>query len=189
MDRKPNNEAKREMLDLILGIPPAYKARPIRTHGSQGHHGLCMHFYTYGQSLRSEPRRSCPTVIRVNCMGLNPPPDHICERHTGLDSEVADNFFSDPKNERRYQKALDQVQDWLDEYDHHIGCVGIMVSCYIGAHRSVAMAERLATDIERWTGLSVHCRHLDLGEEIARQRRAKYREGNWPRVARCLFGG
>ena len=37
------------------------------------------------------------------------------------------------------------------------------------------MAERLATDIERWTGLSVHCRHLDLGKAIEKQKRAKER--------------
>ena len=234
------------MLDLILGIPPAYESRPIRTHGSKGHHGLCMHFYTYGQSRRSKPRLPYPTIIRVNCVELKPPPVYICERHTGLDYEVADNFFSDRNNERCYQEALyqvrhyldrhvqksrhyldrhdrkvldkvrhysdwydrkaldqvrhyldrsdqkvlDQVQRYLDEYDDQIGCVAILISCNIGAHRSVAMAERLATDIERrWTRLSVHCRHLDLGKEIERQRQAKYRERCWPRVARWLFGG
>ena len=198
MARKRQNKVMEKMLDLILGIPPAYGSRPIRTHGSKGHSPrLCMHFYTYGQSLRSEPKLSEPTIIRVNCVRLKPPPDYICEGRTGLDRKVADNFFSNSKNQRCYQKALDQVEDFLDQVEHYldrhdndIGCVAIMVSCYIGVHRSVAMAERLATDIEkRWTGLSVHCRHLDLGKEIERQRRAKYREGYWPRVARWLFGG
>ena len=184
-----------KMLALILGTPPAYEPRTIRTHGSKGHHGLCMHFYTYGRSLRSEPRLSYPTIIRVNCATLKPPADHICEGHTGLDFKVADTFFSNPNNETRYQKALDQIQHYLDKHDDHIGCVAVMVSCYYGVHRSVAMAERLATDIERWTGLSVHCRHLDLGKGIEWQKRAKERRGamasivrSWPRVARWLFG-
>lgn len=58
------------------------------------------------------------------------------------------------------------------------------------------MAERLATVVERWTGLSVHYRHLDLKQRIERQQRAneerralglivRYR----PRVVRWLFGG
>lgn len=238
------------MLDIILGIPPVYEARPIRTHGSKRHHGLCMHFYTYGQSYGSEPRRSCPTIIRVNCVGLKPPPDKICKGRTGLDYKVADSLFSDPDNDRCYhnalhkvrhyldehvqnaldqlrpylarhdrkvldkvrhssdwydqealdqvryyldrhdQKVLDHVQRYLDEYDDQIGCIAIMVSCHIGVHRSVAMAERLATETERrWTRLSVHCRHLDLGKGIARQRQAEYRERCWPKVARCLFDG
>ena len=183
------------MLALILGTPPAYEPRTIRTHGSKGHHGLCMHFYTYGRSLRSEPRLSYPTIIRVNCATLKPPADHICEGHTGLDFKVADTFFSNPNNETRYQRALDQIQHFLDKHDDHIGCVAVMISCYYGVHRSVAMAERLATDIERWTGLSVHCRHLDLGKGIEWQKRAKERRGamasivrSWPRVARWLFG-
>ena len=58
------------------------------------------------------------------------------------------------------------------------------------------MAERLATDIERWTGLSVHCRHLDLGKAIEWRKRAKERRGAlvsiemyWLRVTRWVFGG
>lgn len=58
------------------------------------------------------------------------------------------------------------------------------------------MAERLATVVEEWTGLSVHCRHLDLGKGIEWQQRAKKQrkrlrsiERSWPRVAKWLFGG
>ena len=58
------------------------------------------------------------------------------------------------------------------------------------------MAERLATVVERRTGLSVHCRHLDLGKGIERQQRTKEEKGAlgsiaryWPRVIRWLFGG
>ncbi len=181
---------------LLLGMPPRYEARKIRTHGSKGHHGLCMHFYTYGQSLRPEPRLLYPTIIRVNCAKLEPPANHICEGHTGLDSKVADIFFSDSTNEARFREALDQIQRYLDKHDDHIGCVAIMVSCYYGVHRSVAMAERLATVVERWTGLSVHCRRLDLGKGIERQQRAKKRREmlrsinrSWPRVVKWLFGG
>ena len=162
-----------KILALLLGPSPNYEPRPIRTHGSKGHHGLCMHFYTYGQSLRPEPRLSHPTIFRVNCAQLKPPADHICEGNTGLDRKVADSFFSYSANETRFQEALDQVQRYLDKHDDHIGCVAIMVSCYWGVHRSVAMAERLATVVEKWTGLSVHCRHLDLGKGIERQQRAK----------------
>ena len=189
-----------KILALLLGTPPKYEPRPIRTHGSKGHHGLCMHFYTYGQSLRREPRLSHSTIFRVNCIKLKPPAGHICEEHTGLDKKVADSFFSYSANERRFQEALDQVQHFLDKHDDHIGCVAIMVSCYWGVHRSVAMAERLATVVEKWTGLSVHCRHLDLGkgiERIERQQRAKKQrrmlrsiERSLPRVVvKWLFGG
>lgn len=189
-----------KILALLLGTPPRYEPRKIRTHGSKGHHGLCMHFYTYGQSLRPEPRLSYPTIIRVNCAKLKPPANHICEGHTGLDSKVADSFFSDSTNETRFQEALDQIQRYLDKHNDHIGCVAIMVSCYYGVHRSVAMAERLATAVERWTGLSVHCRHLDLGKGIERQQRAKKQRKmlrsierswprSWPRVVKWFFGG
>ena len=190
-----------KILALLHRTPPNYEPRPIRTHGSKGHHGLCMHFYTYGQSLRSEPRLSHPTIFRVNCINLKPPQDHICEKYTGIDSKVADSFFSNSANERRFQEALDQIQRYLDKHDDHVGCVAIMVSCYLGVHRSVAMAERLATVVEKWTGLSVHCRHLDLGKGIERQQRAKkqtqrlrsiersWPEMSWPKVVRWLFGG
>ena len=189
-----------KILALLRRTPPNYEPQPIRTHGSKGHHGLCMHFYTYGKRLRPEPRLAHPTIFRVNCIRLKPPPDHICERYTGLDSKVADSFFSNSANERRFQEALDQVQHFLDKHDDHIGCVAIMVSCYLGVHRSVAMAERLATVVEKWTGLSVHCRHLDLGKEIERQQRAKrqrqrlrsmercWPEDSWLKVVGWLFG-
>ena len=196
MERKPRNETVRKVLAHILETPPPHESRTIRTHGSKGHHGLCMHFYTYGQSLRSEPRLSYPTIIRINCARLKPPADHICEGRTGLDFKAADTFFSNSNNETCYQEALDEIQRYLDKHDDHIGCVAIMVSCYYGVHRSVAMAERLATDIERWAGLSVHCRHLDLGKAIERQKRAKEKRGTlvlieryWLRVTKWVFGG
>ena len=59
------------------------------------------------------------------------------------------------------------------------------------------MAERLATVLERWTRLSMHCKHLDLKRGMEKQKKAKEQERlvrevekNWPRIGiRLLFGG
>ena len=68
-----------------------------------------------------------------------------------------------------------------------------MVSCYYGMHRSVVMAERLATVVQRWTRLSVRCKHLDLKRGIEKQKRAKEQERlvreverKWPRVGHFI---
>ncbi|KAK3168227.1 hypothetical protein OEA41_004673 [Lepraria neglecta] len=152
-----------------------------------------MHFYTYGQSLGHEPEFNILTIIDIDCSRLKPPPPSLCYDHTGLGVCVADAFFAVPKNGARFQGALDQIQRFLDKHDDHVGCVVIVVSCYYGMDWSVAMAERLATVLERWTRLSVHCKHLDLKREMEKQKKTKEQERserevekNWPRIGHWI---
>ena len=150
-------------------------------------------FYTYAQSLGHEPEFDILTIIDIGCSRLKPPPPSLCYDYTGLGVCVADAFFAVPKNEARFQVALDQIQRFLDKHDDHVGCVAIVVSCYYGMDRTVAMAERLATVLERWTRLSVHCKHLDLKRRMEKQKKAKEQERlarevekNWPRIGHWI---
>ena len=199
-----------DVVSFLLGQAKSSQGGSVmHTHNSRSHRGLCMRkhslgylmnpsnmildFYTYGQSLGPKPVFHIPNIIDVDCSRLKAPPPELCYDYTGLDVPLADAFFSIRRNEARFQKALDQIQRFLDKHEDYVGCVAITVSCYYGMHRSVAMAERLATVVERWTRLNVHCKHLDLKRGREKQRKAKAQEHlarkfekKWPRIGHWI---
>lgn len=97
-----------------------------------------------------------------------PNPHWIAELrpHTGRDAPVRD-----------YVLSRDGAEDYLDTYHRLLELttagyrregkryMTIAVGCTGGKHRSVAMAEALATRLEREPGLAVHVVHRDLGRE------------------------
>jgi len=84
--------------------------------------------YKYGQA----PARSADDYI-VDCRILNNPYVH---GKTGLDREVADRVFSNPKAAAMAHAAA----IWAREHPEG----SVLVGCTYGRHRSVAMAERIA---------------------------------------------
>ncbi|WP_437584883.1 RNase adapter RapZ [Paramicrobacterium sp. CJ85] len=86
--------------------------------------------------------------------------------HTGLDTEVSDYVFTQPGAEEfldAYASALKPVlTGYQRENKRHavvaIGCTG-------GKHRSVAMAQRLASLLSTQPDVVVNVKHRDLGRE------------------------
>lgn len=88
-----------------------------------------------------------------------------------------------PGHERNYQSFLASLEDWLyarlaDRQAGPGACVAVLVNCTAGMHRSVAVAERLARDVEgcgRWAGVLVMVEHLDTDVDrgVRRARRAR----------------
>ena len=86
--------------------------------------------------------------------------------HTGLDEEVRD-----------YVLGQQGAREFLDGYAHALAPVlagyqrenkrhaTIAVGCTGGKHRSVAIAEELATLLRRQPGVAVSVKHRDLGRE------------------------
>ena len=60
------------------------------------------------------------------------------------------------------EDTLDKLEvDILNGPFQQGGCAAVVVNCMSGAHRSVAMAEKLADEIEKWDRIVVHRVHLD----------------------------
>lgn len=86
--------------------------------------------------------------------------------HTGLDDEVRD-----------FVLAQRGATEFIDGYEHALEPVlsgyqrenkrhaTIAIGCTGGKHRSVAMAEALATRLSRLPGVAVNTKHRDLGRE------------------------
>jgi UPF0042 nucleotide-binding protein len=86
--------------------------------------------------------------------------------HTGLDDDV-----------REYVLAQPGAREFLDGYAHALAPVlagyqrenkrhaTIAVGCTGGKHRSVAVAEELATLLRDLPGVAVSVKHRDLGRE------------------------
>ena len=123
---------------------------------------LCMHIVTFGQCYRRNVHIKDAEIINsVDCARLRPPPREICAEHTGLDQQVSNIFFSDEQNNAVFHQKLHEIQAWIATHPKHNGCVAVLVSCRIGVHRSVAMAERLAKELRRRNGIMVTTKHLD----------------------------
>lgn len=85
---------------------------------------------------------------------------------TGLDPTVRDRVFAS-EQARAFVAAAEAMLDvalpgYVDEGKHYLT---IAVGCTGGKHRSVAIAERLATHLRRTSGLRVAVTHRDLGAE------------------------
>ena len=130
-------------------------------------------FFTYAID-KGLPADIPPLLAKVNCAMLTPPPDNLQDRFTGIDRPVIEQFWSYEAAHAEYHKALAGIRRRLDRLNpSRYPEVSVGIYCTAGAHRSVAMAERLyrraRTD---WTDVTVYApRHYELARAIARRRR------------------
>ena len=135
----------------------------------------CVHLITYGLFHGSTGTRF-PTVLQLDLSEHEPPPEDLCERFTGMNKEIKEAFFAIRQNEDEYQSALKWLGQKLRGWPRG-GCVAVLINCWMGRHRSVAMAERLAKELNSWAGFRAECAHLDLGKDVERQARSAARVG------------
>ena len=103
-----------------------------------------------------------PKLVHVDCVNTEPPPLELREKYTGVDKELADVYWSNPLHVKLREETLDKLEvDILNGPFQQGGCAAVVVNCMSGAHRSVAMAEKLADEIEKWDRIVVHREHLD----------------------------
>ena len=143
--------------------------------GSRSGRDQCVHLITYGLVHGSTGTRFS-TVMELDLSEYEPPAQHLCERFTGMDKEISEAFFSIRKNEAEFQSALKSLAQKLKGWPRG-GCVAVLINCQMGRHRSVAMAERLAKELNSWIGFRAECAHLDLGRNMERQARSAARVG------------
>ncbi|KAM0799621.1 hypothetical protein BDR22DRAFT_890203 [Usnea florida] len=156
---------------------PPHVERIVLNHreGNTSGGNQCVHLITYGLFHGSTGTRF-PTVLRLDLSKHEPPPQHLCERFTGKDKEIKEAFFSIRQNEDEFQSALKWLGQKLQGWPRG-GCVAVLINCWMGRHRSVAMAERLAKELNSWAGFRAECAHLDLGKDMERQARSPARVG------------
>lgn len=171
-------------------IRPARSAMSSRTHAHRSHRpDLCLHLITFG-SYRGSPEIPVPVILHFDISRMRPPSRDLRQRYTGASSRLAASFFSLPGHESYYQSMLAELRDRLLEVlsdpefrrssgRHGGGCVAVLLNCRAGMHRSVAVAERLAGDVEswRWRGVRVGVEHLDTDIERGIKRETRARAG------------
>lgn len=170
-------------------IRPARSAMSSRTHAHRSHRrDLCLHLITFGSS-RGSPEIPVPVLLHLDISTMRPPSRDLRQRYTGASPRLAAAFFSLPGHEAYYRSMLEALRGQLlgvlsdpefrrsSSGRHGGGCVAVLLNCKAGMHRSVAVAERLAGDVEswRWRGVRVGVEHLDTDIErgIKRERRAR----------------
>ena len=124
-----------------------------------------------------------PVLCYLDCRAMQPPPRHLLDLYTGASPTLAHAFFSMPGHEAIYRTAYLDLEDQLGMLLSNPrlmrgGCVAFLVNCRVGMHRSVAMAERLARDVQnlwRGEGVRVEVEHLDtdIDRGIRRPQRAR----------------
>ena len=135
----------------------------------------CVHLITYGL-LHGSTGTRFPTVLQLDLSEHEPPPQDLCERFTGMDREIKEAFFSIRQNEDEFQSVLKWLGQKLRGWPRG-GCVAVLINCWMGRHRSVAMAERVAKELNSWAGFRAECAHLDLGKDMEGQARSAARAG------------
>ena len=156
-------------------MPPVERIVLNHREGSISGGDQCLHLITYGLFHGSTGTRF-PTVLQLDLSKHEPPPEDLCERFTGMDKEIKEAFFAIRQNEDEYQSALKWLGQKLRGWPRG-GCVAVLINCWMGRHRSVAMAERLAKELTSWAGFRAECAHLDLGKDVERQARSAARMG------------
>ena len=114
---------------------------------------------------------------------MQPPPRRLLDMYTGASPTLSLAFFAMPGHETIYRNAYlaleDQLEMLLSNPRHRPGgCVAFLINCRVGMHRSVAMAQRLARDVQdywREDGVLVEVEHLDtdIYRAIRRPQRAR----------------
>ena len=124
----------------------------------------CVHFITYGLSYGpTQVDDRFPTVLRLDLSQNQPPPQHLCERFTGLNEKLRESFFSIRENDEEYHRTLKELKRRIQSKSQG-DCVAVLINCTAGMHRSVSMAERLKEAVSRWDGFKAECLHLDIGK-------------------------
>ncbi|CAF9939728.1 hypothetical protein IMSHALPRED_001612 [Imshaugia aleurites] len=144
--------------DLPVDLPVARFSIGHR-HSNETRSSPCVHFITFGSAYERPQVRHSPVVLEVDLSNLEPPSDHLLERFNGLDEEIVESFFSKERNEAKFHRTFQKLKHEIKGRGR--GCVTVLINCTAGRHRSVAMAERLATEL-RWHGFNAECLHLDI---------------------------
>ncbi len=139
---------------------------------------------TFGDS-RGLPVIPMPVLIDLDLSNAQTPPRHLLQTYTGASFELARSFFSLPGHETLYQNCLRSLEDKLnsllsDPRARFGGCVAVVVNCRSGMHRSVAMVERLAGDVEEYWPpdlVEVVVEHLDTDVNRGERRAQRVRAG------------
>ena len=147
---------------------------PSRSHD---HPPLTIYITSYSKVI-GMPRSLMPTIdLDVSLFAT--PKREILNRFTGRDAEFTNTFFNTADHEDRYQEILAEAKDATRAYRPLAKSQGdevaLLVGCHAGMHRSVAVAERLAKDMQEWHGPgvdSVRCLHMDLAEGWLKQQRS-----------------
>ena len=142
---------------------------------------VCLHIITSGVTW-GPPSVPMPVLCSFDCRTMQPPPRHLLDMYTGASPALAHAFFSMPGHETIYLDTYIALEDQLGMLLSNPqlrpgGCVAFLISCRVGMHRSVAMAERLARDVQdlwRGDGVVVEVEHLDTDTDrgIRRAQRA-----------------
>ena len=155
---------------------------------------LYVRFITYpiGQRIRIEH----PALPFVDCSVLRPPRLELCDRFTGLDPEIEQDFFS-PELQRRaasrrraasWRRVESRSTVLFNSTPHRLrstflnwsfpvngNFLVVPIACTAGMHRSVAMAERLARHVSLWEfrncRLRVNVEHTELWRCVEEDRR------------------
>ena len=118
----------------------------------------------------------------VDCTRLRAPPRHMCNRYTGVNPKIEEEFFSEPNSERVFRTVYRALKSDIRGWDFSEGAdLEVPVACMAGCHRSVAMAERLGREISCLEGapfkLDVCVGHFNVAIEVIKRKhrsRAKY---------------
>ena len=142
---------------------------------------VCLHIITSGVTW-GPPSVPMPVLCFLDCRAMQPPPRHLLDMYTGASPTLAHAFFSMPGHETIYRNAYLDLEDQLgmlltNPQLRPGGCVAFLINCRAGMHRSVAMAERLARDVQdlwREDGVVVEVEHLDtdIDRGVRRSQRA-----------------
>lgn len=143
----------------------------VLTHygDSEARKRRCVHFVTFGRSYGPTKLVRVPILLELDLSKHEAPPQELCNKYTGLDRKLADSFFSIPKNEETFRDALADLRWWRKEIERiqWEGCAACVINCNIGRHRSVAMAQRLASTVGSWPGFNTECLHIDIWKVVA----------------------
>ncbi len=138
--------------------------------GDEARKRPCVHFITFGSDYgwtKVGKKSGFDVVLKLDLSSHQPPPPELCDRFTGQDPVLANNFFSIQENKEAFNDALAKLKKEIraEEKRQLPGCcIAFRINCTMGRHRSVAMAEKLAMTVASFEGSKAECLHLDLGK-------------------------
>jgi len=162
----------------MTDIRSEYSTRPHQPDAHEPTPGqFCIHVYSFGHWYKSIPAFKYPVIKHVECVTLDAPSRELCHRYTGKDRVLSEAFFSNPKNEAVFRSEMASIDEELDRNTPSDRCLTVLVSCQLGMHRSVAMAERIAKEL-RGRRFKTTIKHVDLEESmrVRRDRREAAKE-------------
>ncbi|KAL9603910.1 MAG: hypothetical protein Q9219_000848 [cf. Caloplaca sp. 3 TL-2023] len=93
-----------------------------------------------------------PCILILDCSNMPAPEWNTCLQYSGLSPELSNWFFSRREYQVKLGHALDKIEQEIEAWRPHLHRpqVIVVVKCKYGVHRSVAMAERLAHEVNSW---------------------------------------